>query len=46
VANGVMPVGTRYDRRDLTSAIRTDGTAVAAMLLLDAVGRERPPASA
>ena len=33
---------------DLTnaSAIRTDGATVAARLLLDAVSRERPPASA
>jgi len=37
---------TRARATDMAGAIRTDGAAVAATLLLDAVSRERPPVSA
>ncbi|MFI7058749.1 glycosyltransferase [Streptosporangium canum] len=37
---------TRARARAVAGAIRTDGTTVAATLLLDAVSRERPPVSA
>jgi vancomycin aglycone glucosyltransferase len=50
VASGLMPAaaGARSVAEKLgihSGAIRTDGTTVAAKLLLDAVSRERPPVS-
>ncbi len=38
--------GTRARATAVAGAIRTDGAAVAATLLLDAASRERPPVSA
>jgi vancomycin aglycone glucosyltransferase len=40
------PPETRVRATAVAGAIRTDGATVAATLLLDAVGRERPPVSA
>ncbi|MGW0586883.1 hypothetical protein [Streptosporangium sp. NPDC002607] len=41
----VLAPETRVRARAVAGTIRTDGAAVAATLLLDAISRERPPVS-